>query len=217
MLKSRLPRDINHNKEDEDAKEALSRFHDIGDFTWLPAEQMHEINMKRVKEGEKPLKSKFGAFEDDKPNLERIHRMARTDFEWYSNHIEETIFKWEQGSEPERNDMRELMKNGADAHLWTPEDEQDMTKWLADYLQWAGYGNPARNPRVWKGLIMMHFPLIMENGLKNEAFFEDPTTSWKLVNRWMRSSLRIDDEMLKPFTDTISKLNIAFLRPAGLS
>jgi len=109
------------------------------------------------------------------------------------------------------------MRKGEAAHFWTSQDEQDFSKWFADYLKWAGYGNPANNPRVWKGLIMMHFPFLLENGVRNEAHYQNPTKLFKKVDRWMQTSLRADELMLKPYTDTMSFFNIAFLRPGGLS
>jgi hypothetical protein len=97
MLIVRFPirRALQVVEEPESEKAAMKAYRENEDITWLTARQFYDITMENLQQGGDPLKAKFGNFEDDKPDLDRIMAMASSDVEFWLKTMQDMVVQWQ--------------------------------------------------------------------------------------------------------------------------
>mmetsp|Transcript_13590 Transcript_13590/g.30195 ORF Transcript_13590/g.30195 Transcript_13590/m.30195 type:complete len:343 (+) Transcript_13590:1-1029(+) len=197
MLTKRFPLRKALTVEDipESEKEALQVYKETGDFTWLTASQFWEVSEENMREGKPPLRNRFGDFESDKKDLDRIMSMARTDSLFWGRQMQEMIKQWRVGG-PQKEEMKKMLVMESEAPLWTDieEDCNDIFDWLKHYMAYAGYSNPCEMPRYWKGIFMTAFPKMpYQYGAKNPKYLEDPVPMLQAGQKFMKGQLKMMD------------------------
>lgn len=195
MLIVRFPirRALQVVEEPESEKAAMRAYRENGDITWLTARQFYDITMENLQQGGDPLKAKFGNFEDDKPDLDRIMAMASSDVEFWLKTMQDMVVQWQKGGDDKQN-MIKMLEQGMAQPCWSEDKEacDDFFNWVRDYMVYAGYDNPQEFPRGWKAIIMTMFPRMgIENGSRNPKYLEDPVPMLKAGQRFMRGHLAL--------------------------
>uniref|UniRef100_A0A7S4TBV9 Major facilitator superfamily (MFS) profile domain-containing protein n=1 Tax=Alexandrium monilatum TaxID=311494 RepID=A0A7S4TBV9_9DINO len=201
----------------ESEREAMKTYRETGDYTWLTASQFYDVSMELMRQGAPAPKARFGNFEEDKPHLDRILAMARTDAQFWLSMIKDSKLKWKRGG-PEKEELKKMLQMEAQAPLWSeiPEDSDDFLAWFKDYLAFAGYGNPCEMPRGWKGILMTAFPMMgLEYGPKHPKYAEDPIPMMQAGEKFIRGHLAL----LKMHSDTsgvLGGLRVCSVKTTGM-
>ncbi len=95
---------------------------------------------------------------------------------------------------------------------WKQQDQQEMLEWTANYLKFAGYGNPGRMPRFWKAIIMTAFPVLIETpdgrGVGPEGFGtyfkKDPIGYITKIAHWQSGFLKMMDYQELKWNESIA-------------
>jgi MFS family permease len=177
----------------EETKQAIKDFEETGSIKWLPFTEMQRINKERVLAGQPRVTEPFGTFEEDRHDLERITALAKEDFPHTSKYLRGNIKKWTKGTEKDRDELRTLL-NGIEQLLdWPEEDAEAFSKWIVEYMKYAGYLNPTMNPRFWKSCVMQAFPKIGAGDTREELianFKANPVPVWTQFDTMCASYMR---------------------------
>lgn len=180
-------------EEPETEKEAMKAYRENGDFTWLTASQYWDVSMERMQQGAEPLRAKFGSFEEDKPHLDRIMGMAKSDMEFWARAMEDLVKQWRTGG-PDKDMLIQQMKQEVEQPLWIENEEtcEDFFNWFKCWLAYAGYSNPGEMPRGWKAIIMTTFPMLgLPNGSRHPKYLEDPVPMLRAGEKFMTGQLAL--------------------------
>jgi len=198
-------------------KQALKEFEETGSIRWLPAEEIHKINLKNLKEGKPRVTQPFGKFEDDVEHLDQITALAKVDFPHSSKFLRGNIKKWRKGTDEDREELRKMNSSLGDLLDWPEEDAEAFSQWMIAWMQHAGYVNPKLNPRFWKSCIMQAFPKIGEGATHDEMienFVANPVPLWTKVDTMMNSYMKTmkDNEQA---IQALSKLKVTNVQICG--
>ena len=184
---------------------------------WLGMKDMIELNMARAQKELPPFTINFGTFQDDKAsgNLGRIARYAKRDYEYMMRMNSAWTFTLKHGTPEEKAEITAFLDSIAAADPPSEQDKKEFMEWMWDWMQYAGYGNPAQSPRVWKAVFMTTFPFLLENGEKNPHFKERAVEFMERGEHVLRNLLKLEKSNDK-LLHTAGRLNFRALGFTGL-
>ena len=173
----------------EEEKEASAAYEKTGDTMWLTSKQKRFLRRKRLEQGLKAgfPPEPFGEIGADIQHFDRILRMASVDIEYNVKvMIPEAMEQWKKHPE----ESRKVWKKVALDFQWDEHAEKEVGLWFVKWLEYAGYGNPARDARYWKAIIMILFPILDKRGIVG-AFEHDPVNFMVKIARWQKGILGV--------------------------
>lgn len=174
--------------------EAMNEYNVTRDPRWLPGDVLLDLNLKRLEDNMPLLRHRFGDFEDDKEHLHRIQTSGQRDMKFWLSMVPQWVQDWDYGDDDERANLRLMLLNSQRSYYMTDDERDEFADWMVDWLQFAGYGNPAQNPMCWKAMIMKRFPFVVESGISNDDFLEEPTPIWLKYMKVMQDNMGLDDK-----------------------
>lgn len=176
-----------------DEEAAIQEYGKTADPRWLPGDFLLDQNLQRLEKGEPMLRHRFGNFEDDRPYLHRIAHQGRRDMKFWLSMVPQWVQDWDMADEDEQESQKLMLQNAQATYYMTEDERDEFADWMLDWLEFAGYGNPAQNPMCWKAMIMKVFPFVVEEGLRNPDFINKPIPIWLKWMKVMQDQLKLDD------------------------
>ena len=164
-------------KDDDKALEAeleakledMARYEAMDDKEWSRLEITEQVAVikRRIKEGKEMRFVKWGQYTDDRPDLPELVERAGRDFA-FVRAIQKKILASREMLEQSKNESAITQKMMV-AKIDMAQARSEMGKWLADYMDDAGYEMWSAYPAIFKAMFVTAFPPVAPiDDLKND-------------------------------------------------
>jgi len=194
-----------------------------GDSSDLTIQQQDAVVKEAAEAGEPIPEMRFGAFAaDEERGLERITRTAKQDFKFLKSLTPGRIKQWHelQRTVEGRAQWERKMEALRPAMKWDDDIREEFGRWVAAYVERAGYVSPRLMPRVCKVVVMTAFPSLPYSDLPTpaerwEAYAAGPVPLWLMVDAWMAGFIKLEQYTKSEF-ECYSRIRTSQFMIAGL-